>query len=252
MAEQKESSVLFSLKELMDLEQERISREEADRTRKAEELRTRREQEERATREKEAQRARDEEERRRAEAQRSREEAARLEAIKQAELERAKAEAEHRAQLEAVAAQRQHEAQLAAIAEQSKTKKLKVGVAAAFVLLAAIMIGLGFAYVQHQRDVEQQRIASEALRAQSEKLQQQLASEEELRRKFEQELSSVKDEVLKQQMVRDKIKAAQDNAPRSGASTGDRPKPATKPTTTPKRPETPCNCPPGDPLCSCL
>jgi len=90
MADQKESSVLFSLKELMDLEQERIAREEADRARKAEELRLKREAEERAKRELEEQRAREEEERRRAEAQRQREEEARLEAIKQAEIERAK------------------------------------------------------------------------------------------------------------------------------------------------------------------
>ena len=48
MAEQKESSVLFSLKELMNLEQERIAQETSTQQRQAREARERRETEERA------------------------------------------------------------------------------------------------------------------------------------------------------------------------------------------------------------
>ena len=48
MSEQKESSVLFSLKELMNLEQDRIAQETAHQQRQAREARERREAEERA------------------------------------------------------------------------------------------------------------------------------------------------------------------------------------------------------------
>src|SRR5690606_11167598 len=105
MAEQKESSVLFSLKELMNLEQERIAKETAQQQRQAREARERREAEELALREAAERKAREAEEARRAEEQRRREDTARLEAIKHAEIERAKAETEHRAQMEAIAAQ---------------------------------------------------------------------------------------------------------------------------------------------------
>src|SRR5688500_18816804 len=140
MAEQKESSVLFSLKELMNLEQERIAQETAHQQRQARDARERREAEERAQREAEERRLREMEDARRAEEQRKREDTARIEAIKQAEIERAKAEAEHRAQMQAVAAQREHEAQLVAIRQQSSAKKTKIGAAIAIGILILAMV----------------------------------------------------------------------------------------------------------------
>ena len=101
MSEQKESSVLFSLKELMNLEEDRIKTEEADRAAQAAAAERARQDAERQAREAEQARIRAEEERRRAEEQRSREEAARLEAIRVAEIEKARVEAEQRARLEA-------------------------------------------------------------------------------------------------------------------------------------------------------
>ncbi len=91
MAEQKESSVLFSLKELMNLEQDRIAQETAHQQRQARDARERREAEERAQREAEERRLREAEDARRADEQRKREDTARIEAIKHAEIERAKA-----------------------------------------------------------------------------------------------------------------------------------------------------------------
>src|SRR5213078_3145418 len=78
MAEQKESSVLFSLKELMNLEEDRIREEEADKARRAKVEQEARDTAERAAREAEERRLRDEEERRRQEEQRKREEVARV------------------------------------------------------------------------------------------------------------------------------------------------------------------------------
>ena len=61
MAEQKESSVLFSLKELMGLEEQRIREEEADRDRRAREEMERKATAERAARDAEERRLREEE-----------------------------------------------------------------------------------------------------------------------------------------------------------------------------------------------
>src|SRR4029078_9334982 len=125
MSEQKESSVLFSLKELMTLEEDRIRTEEADRAAQAAAAEKARGEAERAAREAEEARIRSEEERRRFEEQRSREEAAKLEAIRVGEVEKARVEAEQRARLEAMAAQQQHERSLAAIQQDEGKQKLR-------------------------------------------------------------------------------------------------------------------------------
>src|SRR5512138_3672464 len=92
--EQKESSVLFSLQELFNLEQDRIKQEDDEKKRRAEmEARAREEAERRARAEEQA-RVMAEEERRRLEESRQREESARLDALRQAEIERARVEAE--------------------------------------------------------------------------------------------------------------------------------------------------------------
>src|SRR3954462_10970017 len=150
MAEQKESSVLFSLKELMNLEQERIAQETATQQRQAREARERRDVEERAAREAEDRRLRDAEEMRRVSEQRQREEGARLEAIKQAELERSKAETEHRNHQQAVAAQREHEAQLTKIRQQSSARRVKIVAIVAITILGAGFAGLGYKWKQDQ------------------------------------------------------------------------------------------------------
>ena len=168
MAEQKESSVLFSLKELMNLEQERIAQETATQQRQAREARDRREADERARREADERKLRDAEEARRADEQRRREDAARVEAIKHAEIERARTEAEHRAQMEAVAAQREHEAQLVAIRQQSSAKKTKIGASIAITVLLLGLVGGGLKWKQDQETAAQERAAALAHQVQFE------------------------------------------------------------------------------------
>ena len=115
MAEQKESSVLFSLNELMGLEEERIKEEEAAKAAQAEAERKAREAEELRLRQEEQRKLDEEEAKRRAAEMAVKEEEARLEAIRQAEIEKAKAEAENEARLLAMKEQQRHEAQLAAL-----------------------------------------------------------------------------------------------------------------------------------------
>lgn len=255
MAEQKESSVLFSLKELMNLEQERISQEAANQQRQAREARERRESEERAAREAEERRVRDAEEARRAEEQRSREDAARVEAIKQAELERAKTEAEHRARLQAEAAQREHEAQLVKIRQQSSARRTKIVASAAITLLAIAIAGLVFKWKQDQdlaarernraaEDFARLKEEADRIRKEREQLEQQYADAKAEQRRAQEALDNAKS-AAERDAAR-ALKAQSDERvkgleARTGAKSP-RPK-----TTAPK-----CNCTPGDPLCSCL
>ena len=126
MAEQKESSVLFSLKELMSLEEDRIKQEE-DARRRAEDaaLQAKQAEENRARAEEEA-RLRAADEKRRAEDFRTREEQARVDAIKHGELERARLEAENRARMETLARQQAHEKEIHALSQDKSKKNLKL------------------------------------------------------------------------------------------------------------------------------
>ncbi|HEX7600168.1 MAG TPA: hypothetical protein VF316_01135, partial [Polyangiaceae bacterium] len=138
---QKDSSVLFSLQELMTLEKDRVRAEE-DLERRAEEamLRQQREDEARRLAAEEA-RLRDAEERRRRDEQRAREESARLDAIRQAEVERARLEAESAGRLEQLKRQQAHEKELATLHQDRGKKRLRIfafsAVALLFVALTA-------------------------------------------------------------------------------------------------------------------
>ena len=134
MSEQKESSVLFNLKELMDLEEDRIKDEEEERRRAEEEERRRKEEEERRKREEEEARLRAEEEARLAEERKKREEEERK--------KREKEEAEMRVRLEAEAKARaaeqqrllEHEREMAAIKAKEK-KGIHPGIIVGLVVL---------------------------------------------------------------------------------------------------------------------
>jgi len=92
MVSSKESSVLFSLRELMNLEEQRRAEEAADVARRAERQAEATLAAERRAREEEIARRRADEARAREEARESREEAAHLAALREAELERARRE----------------------------------------------------------------------------------------------------------------------------------------------------------------
>jgi colicin import membrane protein len=124
MAEQKESSVLFSLKELMNLEEDRIKQEEDQKRRAEEEAARVRAEAERRVREEEEARIRADEDRRRAEESRVREESARLEAIRHAEVEKARVEAENQARIEQLRHQQEHERELSKLKHDKSKKRL--------------------------------------------------------------------------------------------------------------------------------
>jgi colicin import membrane protein len=253
MAEQKESSVLFSLKELMNLEEDRIRQEEAERQRAANAEMQARAEAERRAREQEEARIRAEEDRRRAEEQRGREEAARLEAIRHGEVERARVEAEQAARLEAMRHHQEHERQITAIKEGKGKKQAIIAAVAAGVILVAGGITAGLIIHNQNKAAEIERARAQAelaeQKAQTERLQRELTDQNNAVASLEDAVKNARDEGAKEAAMK-ALKDAQDkqaaarsalNRARTGGPAAA--KPANKPA---------CNCAPGDPLCSCI
>ena len=253
MAEQKESSVLFSLKELMNLEEQRIQEEEADRERRTREEMERKLASERAARDAEERRLRDEEEARRLEELRRREESTRLDAIRQGEIEKARTEAEHRARMEAMASQQAHEHQLAIVSTDTSKKRLQliVGIVTAVLLIGGIGGGLAWKKSAEEADRKAAAMAADAKAKEEEflRLKREFEEKQEEQRSLQQRLESAKDEVERAKLEADLSKkrkevAAAGQRVSGGGGGGEKAGGggAAKP----------CNCPPGDPLCSCL
>lgn len=258
MSEQKESSVLFSLKELMSLEEDRIRAEEADRAAAAAAAERARAEAEAQARAAEEARLRAEEERRRQEEQRAREEAARLEAIRLAEIEKARLEAEQKARLEAMAAQQQHERSLAAIKTDQSKKKLRnllIGLTVGVVIIGGTA---GFFVYQDMMKKEQARLELDRkLREEAERAAKAEAEAKALQEKIAglmKDLAEATDENKKlaiQRQIEEEQRKLESTRRGSGPIGGFRPAGGSGASPTPA-PAKPCNCTPGDPLCNCL
>jgi colicin import membrane protein len=201
MSEQKESSVLFSLKELMSLEEDRIRGEEAEKAATTAAAERARAEAERIAREAEEARIRAEEERRRLDEQRSREENARLEAIRVAEIEKARVEAEGRARMEAMTAQQQHERSLAAVHNDESKKKLGKILLAIAIAVPVLGGGAGYFIYRNIQDSNAKIAAQEAeaarLAEEKEKLVAQMKAQEEKVTGLLSQLTSAKDEATR-------------------------------------------------------
>lgn len=254
MSEQKESSVLFSLKELMGLEEDRIRQEEDEKRRKSEAELTAKADAERRAREEEEARVRAEEEKKRLEESRKREETARLEALRQAELEKARVEAEQKARLEAMAKQQEHERHLATLKHDDHKKKLQRALGIGGAVAVLLIGGIGFTLYQKSAQAERDRVAHEAaLQAQMEegkKLQQQLADSTKKLNDLMAQYAAAQTEAdrMKIQAQLDAAKQQQEALQRrtGGGGAVAAPGGGTAP------PKAKCNCAPGDPLCSCF
>ena len=250
MSEQKESSVLFSLKELMSLEEDRIRTEEAERAAQAAAAERARQEAERQAREAEEARIRSEEERRRTEEQRGREEVARLEAIRVAEIEKARVEAAQRARLEAMTAQQQHERSLAAIhgdEHKQKLRKILIAVAIAVPMiggLAGFLVYKDYQAKQAQQAAmvaEQQRLGDEKKKLEASLIEQQKKVDALLA-----DLANAKDDATRAQLQK-QLQEEQQKQQQMRGGGGVRPAGGAGAPAAPKP-----KCTPGDPLCSDL
>ncbi|NUP10361.1 MAG: hypothetical protein HOW73_30290 [Polyangiaceae bacterium] len=262
MSEQKESSVLFSLKELMNLEEDRIRGEEADKAARTAAEDEARRAAERAARDAEEARIRAEEERRRAEEQRGREENARLDAIRHAEVEKARLEAEQQARMQAMSAQQQHALQIEALKTDKGKKQLRnilIGTVVAVLTIGGAGIYLAVD-ASKKADAEKARLEADA-RSKQEEIDRLNKKAEEANAKvgnLESAVANEKDQRKKAELQ------AQLNAAKAEAEEAD--KAAGRPATggggfkakpgaggddAPKA-KTVCTCKATDPLCDCL
>ncbi len=152
MSEEQESSVLFSLKELMSIEEDRIQAEEHASEEEVRQEEVARIQAEQTARSAEEARVQAEEERRRQDEQRQREEEARIAAIGHAEMAKAQAETENKARLDAMTAQQAHEQKLVALRQDKIKKRLqRAAIALAVLVIAGGGIG-GYMWVQNMQE----------------------------------------------------------------------------------------------------
>jgi colicin import membrane protein len=254
MSEQKESSVLFSLKELMNLEEDRIKQEEVARQREVNAATQARADAERRAREQEEARLNAEEERRRSEEQRVREEAARLSAIKEGEIEKARLDAENAARTEQMKHQQEHERQIKALSQDKHKKRLTLIAGSAAIFLVIALVGGGF-YIKTQSDAaEAQRIAAaQALQEkqdQVDKLMRQYKEQQDQVGQLESAVTNAKDDAARASAQQRLLEAQKQAAETRKNISSVQSRPTTGGTTT--KAKAPCNCPAGDPLCSCI
>lgn len=251
MGEARDSSVLFSLNQLLGIEQERLREEEAQRARKLAEEEALRLAAERLRRDEEAQRLAAEETRRRAEESRLREELARAEALRVAAVERARAEAEQKARLEALALTQEHERRLASVTQDASKKRLE-RLLAGSALVAVVVIGGGAGlYFGKIAPENQARLAEQSAllakkEAERDALSRDLARESERVKRAEEDLLRAKD-----QAAQAKAAKALEDAKRAEAQAKERLGGAATGTKLPAK-KAACDCDPRDPACGCL
>jgi colicin import membrane protein len=191
MQKDEDSSVLFNLRELMSLEEDRVQQEH-DRKRQAEEAARRaREAEEQRKRDEEAARLRAEQEARLAQERREREEVERAQREKDEREMRLRFEAEQQARLRETETMLQHQRELEALRIKETKPAIKpVWVVGVVALLAAVTGGLYFGvYVPRQAALEEQARRAHALAEQQaeEKRKLEAIAEQERARAAEAE-----------------------------------------------------------------
>lgn len=172
--------------------------------------------------------------------------------MQEATIQRAKMEAEAQARLAEMAARQEHERHLKALQhDKSKKTLLWVAVGSGVVLLMAL-VGGGIAL---SNSIDNAKRAEAQVRA----LQDEMAAAQQDKARLTNELQNTKDpekiaqlqaELAEKEQRISNLKSDISSKPRGGGVFGGgttAPKPTTGGGT-----KAPCNCSPGDPLCSCL
>lgn len=250
MAERQETSVMVSIQEILRDAQSREEQEKAEAEARAREAEQRRLDDIRRKQEEEAARLRAEEEDRERRVHDEQRRQAELKALQEATIHRAKAEAEHNARLAEMTARQDHERQLHALS-QDKHKKRVQAIAIAlgvFFFVGAIGAGVVITRVNAEKDAAQTYARQlEAEKQENEQQQARLRAELE-QTKDPEKIAALQAALEEQQRKLEMIKG-QGAARAPGGFVPQAKKPAE-----PSKPASgkPCNCTPGDPLCSCL
>jgi colicin import membrane protein len=155
--------------------------------------------------------------------------------------------------MEALTAQQAHEQQLAALNSDQGKKRLKMFVAIAVGVLLVAVIGGGLAFKSAAEKAERERVAAEARIAAAEAESKRLKNEFETAQKREEDLrsslASAKDDATRAKLEAELSKATEQKAKAGAAMRGGGGAAAPRGGGGAAKP---CNCPPGDPLCSCF
>jgi colicin import membrane protein len=255
MAERQETSVMVSIQEILRDAQNREEQEKIEAERRAREEEQRRLDEIRRRQEEEEARLRAEEEDRQRRAFEEQRRQAEISAMQEAAVQRARAEAEAQARLAEMASRQEHERQLHALSQDKHKKRLTLMLGG---LGAFLFIGIIVTTVFVKKSMDE----TAALKAQAAQLQSQIDDSNAKEARLKAELENTKDPekiaALQSQLDAEKqrlqeLEQQKQNrggggggyrAPAGGGGGG-----ASKPAGGSGKP---CNCTPGDPLCSCL
>jgi len=239
MSTTNDTSVLFSINQLVNDYETRLLEEQAEAARKAEAEERARLEAARLAKEEAARIAHEANMRKIAEESAKREEAARLEAIRLAAIERARIEAERQAQIEMQTKALEHALALEALREDEKKKKLersiRFGVVAGALLIAG-MLGLYFGKIRpdHEARVAAQAADINAQFEENRKQEAQVAANDKRIKEAERLLEEAR------------LRALANQAPAPVATTA---KPSTNGTNTVKTPKKTGACLAGEPGC---
>lgn len=216
-----ETSVTFSLAELMKIEQERLAEQEQQRRLQAEQ-RENAERERRMRLEREAsEKLRAEEQARREQEQRERTEAARLEAMRHAVVEAERERALQQARIAQAEHEREHQRKLTALQQNTVKRRLKAGLVTVSVALSVFVFGGASAFfgvIKPQTDRRIEQLDAQACQREQDNAQ--------LKRKLEAQsatMDKLMDQVRQGQLERSMLTAKLDEAMKELERRGSKP-----------------------------
>jgi len=247
---------MVSIQEILRDAQSREEQEKAEAEQRAREAEQRRLDDIRRKQEEEAARMRAEEEERERRIHEEQRRQAELRALQEATIHRAKAEAEAQARMAEMTARQEHERQLHALSQDKHKKRIQAIAVAlgVFFFVGAIGAGVLIKGAVDERD-RAQTYARQLEAERQESLQQKDRLTAELNQtKDPEKIAALQAALEEQQRKLEMITSRQGQPGQRAAGGGGAIPPSAAPKKADSKPASgkPCNCTPGDPLCSCL
>ncbi len=254
MGERQETSVMVSIQEILRDAQSREEEEKAEAEKQAREAEQRRLDEIRRAQEAETARLKAEEDERDRKAYEEQRRQVELSSMQEAAVQRAKMEAESKARLAEMTARQEHERQLTSLSQDSHKKRLQFILGGLGVLIVAIAVGGGITIKKTMDETAAAKMEAQQLQS---KIDEAQAQQQQLQLQLQNTKDPEKIAELQKQLEDEKNKISAMNATvaakrPTGGGGGGGGAPAAKPAGGGGGAKAPCNCTPGDPLCSCL